>query len=126
MTKLTPLLECPKVSCPVRNLVSNGVTQGYQSDHSYLPQSLMPRGQVTGLTYLAISGLNFYKKFLSPLLPIFLSSSFLGCRFYPSCSDYASEALRQYGLMKGFMLSLKRLLRCHPFSRGGYDPLPLP
>lgn len=45
------------------------------------------------------------------------------CRFFPSCSDYAMQALRQYGLGIGIMLSLKRIGRCHPFSAGGYDPV---
>lgn len=45
------------------------------------------------------------------------------CKFFPSCSAYATEAIRQYGLLKGFMASSKRILRCNPWSRGGYDPL---
>jgi putative membrane protein insertion efficiency factor len=46
------------------------------------------------------------------------------CRYYPSCSIYALEALRKYGPFKGSVLFLKRILRCHPFSKGGYDPVP--
>jgi putative membrane protein insertion efficiency factor len=46
------------------------------------------------------------------------------CRFSPSCSEYAIEALERYGLWRGLFYSLLRLLRCQPFSRGGYDPLP--
>jgi len=45
------------------------------------------------------------------------------CRFYPTCSAYAIEAIRKYGPLKGAFLSLKRILRCHPFNEGGYDPL---
>lgn len=45
------------------------------------------------------------------------------CRFFPSCSDYAKKSLRQYGLSNGLMVFLKRVIRCHPWSRGGYDPL---
>ncbi|MBI4224749.1 MAG: membrane protein insertion efficiency factor YidD [Candidatus Sungbacteria bacterium] len=45
------------------------------------------------------------------------------CRFFPTCSEYAIEALRQYGLFRGLMVSLKRILRCHPWHAGGYDPL---
>lgn len=45
------------------------------------------------------------------------------CRFFPTCSAYAIAALRQYGLLTGFMVSLKRILRCHPWHVGGYDPL---
>ena len=46
------------------------------------------------------------------------------CRFYPSCSQYAIAALRRYGLMKGLGLAVKRLLRCHPWNPGGFDPVP--
>ncbi|MFP4346918.1 MAG: membrane protein insertion efficiency factor YidD [Desulfococcaceae bacterium] len=46
------------------------------------------------------------------------------CRFYPTCSRYAYQAISQYGVMKGLSLSLKRLVRCHPWNPGGYDPVP--
>ncbi|MEE4357727.1 MAG: membrane protein insertion efficiency factor YidD [Desulfococcaceae bacterium] len=46
------------------------------------------------------------------------------CRFYPSCSHYAYQAISRYGLRKGLALSLKRILRCHPFHPGGFDPVP--
>jgi len=61
--------------------------------------------------------IRIYQFFLSP---------FLGknCRFYPSCSQYAVEALEKYGFFKGSPLALKRILRCHPFHPGGYDPVP--
>jgi putative membrane protein insertion efficiency factor len=52
----------------------------------------------------------------SPLLPG-------SCRFYPTCSDFSIEALRRYGILKGGYLSLKRILKCHPFNPGGYDPV---
>lgn len=45
------------------------------------------------------------------------------CRFFPSCSDYAKKSLRQYGLSKGLMVSFKRIIRCHPWNKGGYDPI---
>jgi putative membrane protein insertion efficiency factor len=48
------------------------------------------------------------------------------CRFAPSCSEYAIEALRLHGAFRGSGLALRRLLHCHPFHRGGYDPVPLP
>ena len=58
-----------------------------------------------------------YKKFLSPLKrPC--------CRFYPTCSAYAIEALEKHGVFKGGFLAIKRVLRCHPFSEGGFDPVP--
>ncbi|MBC7326957.1 membrane protein insertion efficiency factor YidD [bacterium] len=46
------------------------------------------------------------------------------CRFVPSCSNYALEAIEKHGIFKGLFLSLKRILRCHPFNPGGYDPVP--
>jgi uncharacterized protein len=61
--------------------------------------------------------LTFYKRLLSPLLPA-------SCRFVPSCSEYAAEAVARHGLLRGSALGLWRLLRCNPFSRGGYDPVP--
>ncbi|MTI83505.1 MAG: membrane protein insertion efficiency factor YidD [Firmicutes bacterium] len=57
-----------------------------------------------------------YRKLISPfLLP--------RCRFYPTCSEYALQALYKYGALKGSWLTIKRVCRCHPFSPGGYDPL---
>jgi len=47
-----------------------------------------------------------------------------GCRFFPSCSQYAYEAISKYGVLKGGFLGAKRISRCHPFSKGGFDPLP--
>lgn len=61
--------------------------------------------------------IRLYKYCLSP----FLAPS---CRFYPSCSSYAQEALERYGTGKGIGISVRRLLKCHPFHPGGYDPLP--
>jgi len=48
------------------------------------------------------------------------------CRFYPSCSCYAHTAIKEYGAMRGVWLAVRRLLRCHPFHEGGYDPVPVP
>ena len=46
------------------------------------------------------------------------------CRYYPSCSSYCTDSIRNFGIVKGCFLTLKRLAKCHPFSRGGYDPVP--
>jgi len=58
-----------------------------------------------------------YQLFISPLFPA-------QCRFSPTCSQYAHEALAKYGSFKGVILTTKRILRCHPFHPGGYDPVP--
>ena len=60
-----------------------------------------------------------YKKFISPVLPRV-------CRFYPSCSGYAYDAIELHGASKGVLLAVLRILRCHPFNPGGYDPVPDP
>lgn len=61
--------------------------------------------------------IKLYKYVISPVLPN-------ACRFYPTCSQYAIEALTRHGLFKGGFLSIKRILRCHPLCDGGYDPVP--
>ncbi|MBQ1941389.1 MAG: membrane protein insertion efficiency factor YidD [Selenomonadaceae bacterium] len=60
--------------------------------------------------------IKFYRKRISPLKKPC-------CRFYPSCSSYALEAVTKYGALKGSFLAVKRILKCHPFNAGGYDPL---
>lgn len=61
--------------------------------------------------------IRFYQKYISPLHPAC-------CRFTPTCSQYALEAIQKYGPGKGVLLSIKRILRCNPYSKGGYDPVP--
>jgi hypothetical protein len=68
------------------------------------------------MKFIAISLLRIYKYAISPLLPP-------SCRFTPTCSEYAAEAIEKYGFFKGMFLGVKRLLRCHPFHAGGYDPV---
>lgn len=58
-----------------------------------------------------------YRRFISPFLPP-------ACRFYPTCSVYGAEAVAQHGVARGLLLTVTRVLRCHPFNRGGYDPVP--
>lgn len=59
----------------------------------------------------------FYQEFISPLKPP-------SCRYVPTCSEYAREAIEKYGSCRGSWLAIKRLLRCHPWHKGGYDPVP--
>jgi putative membrane protein insertion efficiency factor len=66
---------------------------------------------------LLILGVRAYQVGLGPLLPA-------SCRYYPSCSAYAIEALERHGAVRGTWLSVRRILRCHPFRPGGYDPVP--
>lgn len=76
---------------------------------------------------IALPGL-LIRQILLALIQIYryAISPFLGqrCRFYPSCSAYAAQALTKHGVLKGLWLSIKRVLRCHPFHPGGHDPVP--
>ncbi|HBZ29592.1 MAG TPA: membrane protein insertion efficiency factor YidD [Nitrosomonas nitrosa] len=69
------------------------------------------------MSRLIIKLIKFYQYCIGPFFPP-------SCRFSPTCSNYASEALRKYGFIKGMALSIGRVLRCHPWNRGGYDPVP--
>ena len=66
---------------------------------------------------VVVFGLLFYKTIFSPLMP-------LCCKFHPSCSMYAKEAVERHGVLRGLTLTVQRLLRCRPFKQGGYDPVP--
>lgn len=69
------------------------------------------------VSYFLIGIIKFYRKVISPLkLP--------SCRFSPTCSEYAIEAIRVHGAIKGTALGIWRILRCNPFCKGGYDPVP--
>jgi len=73
------------------------------------------------MKYIILILIKIYKKIISPVLRYFFPSS--GCRFYPTCSDYTCQAIKKNGFLKGIYKGVKRLIRCHPFSKGGYDPL---
>ena len=66
---------------------------------------------------IVVGTIRLYKMFISPLMPS-------ACRFSPTCSMYAIEAVEKHGLVNGLFLAIKRILRCNPFCKGGYDPVP--
>jgi hypothetical protein len=90
--------------CDSQTAISNAAEPG-----SAVAQGPGPR--------LLVFLLALYKAFLSPLLPS-------SCKFYPTCSSYAQEAVARHGMARGLGLAMRRLLRCRPFSAGGYDPVP--
>lgn len=67
--------------------------------------------------FILILPIRFYQCCISPLFPPM-------CRFTPTCSEYAIQAIRKHGAIKGLLLAIKRICRCHPFGGGGYDPVP--
>ena len=67
-------------------------------------------------TNFVISLINFYKYLISPLLGN-------NCRYLPTCSEYTKESVKKFGIMYGIWLGLKRIIRCHPWGKGGYDPI---
>jgi uncharacterized protein len=75
------------------------------------------------MTRILLAAIGFYKRWLSPALH---SLGVGGCKFRPTCSEYAAEAITIHGAVRGTVMAVWRLLRCHPFSAGGFDPVPLP
>ena len=75
------------------------------------------RAVLRGLGWLLIQPIRFYQRFISPLTPP-------TCRFTPTCSNYAIQAIRKHGPFKGVALAVWRILRCHPWGGSGYDPVP--
>ncbi|HUB30336.1 MAG TPA: membrane protein insertion efficiency factor YidD [Terracidiphilus sp.] len=73
------------------------------------------------MTRLLLALLAFYRRWLSPAVHSLGSG---GCRYLPTCSEYAAVAIATHGPLRGVALASGRLLRCHPFSRGGFDPVP--
>ena len=91
-----------------------------QADRTDPATGAVPSAPDRGPTVMAralMAGVTGYRRFISPLLPP-------RCRFEPSCSAYALEALREHGAGRGLWLAIARIARCHPFNPGGYDPVP--
>lgn len=63
--------------------------------------------------------IKIYQKFISPIFYYFG----IRCKYYPTCSEYTKQAILKYGVIKGMFLGIKRILKCNPLSKGGYDPL---
>lgn len=83
------------------------------------PAAGSPAHRPTLAARVLVRPLRWYQRFISPLLPP-------SCRFYPSCSEYAVQALRTHGVLRGSWLTVRRLLRCAPWHPGGLDPVPPP
>jgi putative membrane protein insertion efficiency factor len=69
------------------------------------------------MRWIALRFIGLYQKLISPWLPS-------SCRFYPSCSEYAKQAIQKHGFLRGSWLAMKRISRCHPMNPGGIDPVP--
>ncbi len=92
-------------------------TPGKSNGSSSIQQEKSQPGEITVIKKLFLSLIRFYKRAISP----FLGNN---CRFYPPCSNYTYEAIKRHGVLKGIYLGVGRLLKCHPFHAGGYDPVP--
>lgn len=77
------------------------------------------------MKYFILKIIKIYQKYFSPdQSPFYSFHPLFGvCKFYPTCSEYAYQAIEKYGIFKGLFKTILRILRCHPFSHGGYDPL---
>lgn len=108
--------KAPDEKSDIENCYAGVGTASCSCGDSDLGKSGRFCGIVAGFLIILIK---IYQKIISPLFPPC-------CRFYPSCSNYAVEALRIHGLIRGLCLSVWRILRCQPWCRGGYDPVPPP
>jgi putative membrane protein insertion efficiency factor len=82
---------------------------------------MKPTAPISARERSAATLFGFYKRFLSPIVRIL---SFSQCKYLPTCSEYAYTAVVRHGWLRGTWLALRRLLRCHPFAHGGFDPVP--
>lgn len=77
----------------------------------------MLNGIRQSIRWLFVAIIRVYQAILSPVLPA-------SCRFYPSCSDYAVESIERFGAIRGMIMAIRRISRCHPWNEGGFDPVP--
>ena len=88
------------------------------NNHGRLVNAVTNNTLVNTMRHIAIFIVRMYQVLISPFLPA------NSCRFYPTCSQYAIEAIRRHGILYGGWLTLKRILKCHPYHEGGIDPVP--
>jgi len=74
--------------------------------------------------FMLVAALRIYRAVLSPVLTFVFTPLGFGCRFRPTCSEYAADAVRTHGAWRGSSLALRRICRCHPWGGSGYDPVP--
>jgi hypothetical protein len=86
-----------------------------------VPAELTPGQHQRGISGIAAGAFWFYKRCVSPLVHAIAPT---GCRYLPTCSEYAYTALVRFGVWRGGWLSVKRLMRCHPWAKPGFDPVP--
>src|SRR5688572_24317135 len=101
----------------MRRMVRHSLIFGPKSSTSANNLVVPSNDASRGMRWLLIALIRGYQIGLSPLLPA-------ACRYYPSCSTYAVEALERHGVLRGGWLAMKRIGRCHPFRPGGFDPVP--
>jgi len=88
-----------------------------QDHHGLKEDRALPSRKRSVAMWMLRGPIRFYQLAISPMTPSV-------CRYYPSCSNYAIEAIDKYGALKGGWLAIRRILRCHPFRPGGFDPVP--
>lgn len=76
------------------------------------------------LRSMVLNCIHWYQRILSPDHSWLAKFTVYGCRFRPTCSEYSYQAIERYGILKGMWLGCKRILRCNPLTKGGYDPIP--
>ncbi len=107
-----------KPSAAVGFFYIHGIAGGSGSGFRHAPENISKTGSKISkiLSGAAIAAIRFYQRFVSPVFPH-------TCRFYPTCSEYSVQAISKYGILKGGLMSIWRIIRCNPLNPGGYDPV---